>query len=118
MKSCSVCKLHKPFSDFYRRGGNRSTEFTSECRDCFRDRMHNRHQKHKDILVKEHGGKCSRCEYSVSQRILHFHHIDPTTKSFEIADKLSANLDILREEAKKCILLCPNCHGEKHQKIW
>ena len=43
---------------------------------------------------------------------LHFHHVDPKTKSFAISTASGKSLDTFREEARKCVLLCANCHGE------
>ena len=117
MKTCSSCKKIKDIKDFYKRK-NRKSGYTSECKGCFKSRMGNRHQIHKDILVKEAGGQCIRCGYDACTRILVFHHLDPSTKSFGISEKLSANLSILKAEVDKCVLLCPNCHGEKHLGIW
>ena len=117
MRTCCACNVSKDESEFYPRK-KRKTPYTSECKECFKERMGERHQHHKDTLVEEHGGKCRRCGYNKSIRILHFHHLDPTLKDFEIADRLSSNLTFLREECKKCILLCPNCHGELHQGLW
>ena len=116
MKTCTKCGKTKDESEFYCR--SRNNELLAECKECFRGRMAHRHQDHKEQLVAEAGGKCERCGYDTSPRILHFHHRDPSTKLFEISDRLSANLSVLREEVKKCMLLCPNCHGEKHQGLW
>jgi hypothetical protein len=43
---------------------------------------------------------------------LHFHHVDPSKKSFAVSTASGKSLDTFREEAKKCVLLCANCHGE------
>ena len=43
---------------------------------------------------------------------LHFHHVDPATKSFALSVATGKGLAKLREEAKKCVLVCANCHGE------
>lgn len=43
---------------------------------------------------------------------LHFHHVDPSTKSFAVSVATGKSLQTFREEAKKCVLLCANCHGE------
>ena len=44
---------------------------------------------------------------------LHFHHLDPTSKRLELNAKgVSPSLDTLRMEARKCVLLCSNCHAE------
>lgn len=113
---CSKCQQEKLESDFYKRSGR--SYHLAECKSCFKQRMSQRHQQHKDQLVLEFGGRCQRCGYDVSPRILSFHHIDPKTKSFGLAKRLSANLSVLREEAAKCLLLCPNCHAEKHSGLW
>jgi len=44
---------------------------------------------------------------------LDFHHKDPAKKSFSLSVKgLCYSWDIILKEAKKCILLCKNCHAE------
>lgn len=116
-KTCVNCKVRKIYSEFYKRKDGKNG-YTSECKVCFRIRMGQRHQRHKILLVAEFGGKCNRCDYSKDIRALVFHHINPATKSFGISNRLSTSLKILRKEADKCILLCPNCHAEKHLGLW
>lgn len=59
------------------------------------------------------GGRCIVCG-SVDD--LHFHHIDPTSKAFEIATGMVhrswANLVI---EMDKCELRCAACHIDEHR---
>ena len=115
MPTCTTCLQSKPQEEFYPRYSHgRKGEFLAECKTCFRVRMGQRHQRHKLALVQEYGGKCIICGYNKEPRILNFHHKDPKTKSFGLAKKCSSNLSVLRAEAKKCILLCPNCHAELH----
>jgi hypothetical protein len=46
-------------------------------------------------------------------RALHFHHLDPAEKRLELnARGVALSLDTLRAEARKCVLLCSNCHAE------
>ena len=61
------------------------------------------------------GGKCSQCGYSKSYAALSFHHIDPSEKEFTVSDmfKRTSLVTVLRE-ISKCVLLCANCHMEKH----
>ena len=76
-----------------------------------------RYQK-KAELVKMLGGKCSECGYDKSIRALSFHHLDPATKQFDISNgHLLKEWDIVVEEAKKCKLLCLNCHACLHNFI-
>jgi hypothetical protein len=65
----------------------------------------------KATLVEEGGGCCVICGYDRSLSALHFHHLDPTTKRMELSRSVMS-LDALREEARKCVLLCSNCHAE------
>lgn len=113
---CTKCFIDKDSSEFYFRY-NRN-KLSTECKTCFRLRMGNRHQQHKNLLVAELGGACNRCNYNISSRVLVFHHLDPSQKKFGIAKNLSIKLEILRSEVSKCILLCPNCHAEKHLGLW
>lgn len=72
----------------------------------------------KHTLVQEHGGKCEKCGYNKCEAALQFHHLDPTKKEFGLSVRgLNRDIDILRKEAEKCILLCANCHAEEHERL-
>lgn len=81
-------------------------------------------QERKLALVERLGGCCSECRYDKCLWALEFHHVDPTTKSFLINGTRLANkrMDELVQEVDKCILLCANCHRERHfaerMEIW
>jgi hypothetical protein len=64
------------------------------------------------MLVDEAGGRCAVCGYDRCIINLHFHHVDPKQKRFPITVAIGKSLATLREEAKKCVLVCANCHGE------
>lgn len=115
MPICTVCLKDKVDTDFYKTKGRPQY---AQCKSCFLVRMHLRHELNKQTLVAEAGGKCTRCGYNKCTRVLNFHHLEPDSKSFGISDRLSANIEVLRLEAKKCILLCPTCHQEKHCGVW
>jgi hypothetical protein len=66
----------------------------------------------KRILVEEAGGCCAVCGYGRCIINLHFHHVDPSTKSFPISMGKGKSLASYRDEARKCVLVCANCHGE------
>ena len=72
-----------------------------------------RRRRVKRILVAEHGGSCRLCGYSRSTVALQFHHVDPITKSFALSTQgVARSLEKAREEARKCVLVCANCHAE------
>lgn len=69
-----------------------------------------RKEQHKKHLIDMLGGKCSGCGTTEN---LQFDHLDRTTKSFNIGSNLAAKIEKLEEEAKKCQLLCKDCHQIK-----
>jgi hypothetical protein len=83
------------------------------CRRCRYDRVVARRRRIKEILVAEAGGACEICGYNRYAGALQFHHRDPAEKEFGIAVNGSArSLERARAEARKCVLLCANCHAE------
>jgi hypothetical protein len=82
------------------------------CRRCVGEAVTRRKQKIKRMLVDEAGGRCAICGYDRCVLNLHFHHVDPSSKSFKLSMETTKALATYREEAKKCVLLCANCHGE------
>lgn len=44
---------------------------------------------------------------------MQFHHLDRRQKGFVLAGMGATRaIDKMREEARKCVLLCANCHAE------
>jgi len=54
---------------------------------------------------------CQRCGYDKYAGALDFHHRDPLTKKFLVGNRA---LSSAVEEARKCDLICANCHREIH----
>lgn len=68
-----------------------------------------------------YGGNCCKiCNYNKCQSALHFHHINQNDKKYQISDAISRHeikdIEELKIELDKCILLCSNCHAELHEK--
>lgn len=55
---------------------------------------------------------CGESDY----RCLDFHHLDPTTKKFTIADgvKFGLSEQVILDEIAKCKVVCANCHRREH----
>jgi hypothetical protein len=67
----------------------------------------------KAVLIEEAGGRCVLCGYDRSPAALQFHHVEPGAKAFAIAHRgVARSLAAARAEARKCVLLCANCHAE------
>jgi Zn finger protein HypA/HybF involved in hydrogenase expression len=79
-------------------------------------RLRKREQiKERRVFVDEYKLKCScrKCG-DVRPYVLDFHHLDPSTKSFDLGDASKKGIKTIEEELKKCITLCRNCHSEFH----
>ena len=106
-----TCKHHGP------------TEFLLEgrgvyrCVKCRLEAVGRRRAAAREILIAEAGGRCAICRYDRCNAALQFHHIDPRSKSFTIRDGSLRGLDVLRAEARKCVLLCANCHVEVERGV-
>lgn len=102
------CKMHGNTSFVFR-----PLEKRWRCRKCAVESVVKVHRNRKLDLVKMFGGKCVICGYDKYVGALQFHHKDPKEKSFGISQGYQRlSLDKLIEEAKKCILICANCHAE------
>jgi hypothetical protein len=82
------------------------------CKRCVGEAVTRRKQKLKRTLVEEAGGRCTVCGYDRCIVNLGFHHVDPKEKSFAMSMANGKSIATFREEAKKCVLVCANCHGE------
>jgi transposase len=83
------------------------------CKRCRAEGVARRRRKLKEILVADAGGRCCVCGYDRFPCALEFHHLDRHDKRLQIsANGVTLSLDALREEARKCVLLCSNCHAE------
>jgi hypothetical protein len=92
----------------YKRGDG----FVYRCKRCIGEAVTRRHRRVRAILISEAGGCCAVCGYARCSINLHFHHVDPSTKSFSMHMGVGKALATFREEARKCVLVCANCHGE------
>jgi transposase len=105
-----------------RRHGNTAHHLDHEgyyrCKRCRTEAVMRRRRKLKRILVADAGGCCRLCGYDRYFGALQFHHLDPAAKSFGLSVRgLTPSLVKLRAEARKCVLLCSNCHAEVESGI-
>lgn len=75
-------------------------------------------QKRKRDLITLYGGKCSLCGYNKSIKALEFHHIKPQDKKYALGTGNCHKLQDDLTEAKKCLLVCANCHREIHDGFY
>ena len=94
----------------YSAGPSRGYRWT--CKRCVGEAVTRRKQKLKRMLVMEAGGCCAVCGYARCVVNLTFHHVDPSQKQFAMSMAVGRSIAAFRAEAKKCVLVCSNCHGE------
>jgi transposase-like protein len=100
------CGLHG-WTSFVRIGAGRY-----RCARCNTESVATRRRRIKEILVREAGGRCLICGFAEYVGALHFHHVDPAAKAFSLSrEGVTRSLRRAREEARKCVLLCANCHA-------
>ncbi len=109
LRKCLRCKTVKNAQDFYTRSNG---HLHVECRACMKDRVNIRARKNKEIAINLLGGKCSKCGYNKCPAALDFHHLDRSSKEVGISNILTRSMDRIKDELKKCIILCANCHRE------
>lgn len=107
-----MCGQVKPSSEFFSHSQTKTGLRLHRCKVCdtiyHRDRAR---QKKKD-LVDYKGGKCEVCGYDKCLDALEFHHL--SDKDFGIGSNTKLSYARLVKEVEKCILLCSNCHKERH----
>jgi len=69
-------------------------------------------RKRKRELVSLMGDKCFDCHQQFPDYVYDFHHLNPKEKDFTIAKFRS--ISKIKEELKKCVMLCSNCHRIRH----
>ena len=87
-------------------------------KDAIRDRDKKLHKANRDHFVQLYGNKCSICGYNKHLDILEFHHVNHRSKNKELKPIGQMfrykDRDVIAEQIKECVLLCPNCHAESH----
>lgn len=88
-----------------------STSKVPVCRICRSEYRSRVRRNIKKKLIELFGNKCVICGYNKYFGALEFHHLDATKKEIALGGWCNSFEKALKE-AKKCILLCSNCHRE------
>lgn len=125
MKKCITCNIEKDISEFGIRsdtGKHRNT--CKGCSNITSKRTRNKKtdvkkleeikRKNKDFMtrVKSFYG-CSICMMKYPE-CLDFHHLDPNTKEHTPSSMFSKSRESIKDEIRKCMILCSNHHRMVH----
>lgn len=102
MRICRLCK--NKFKDYQNKNRTR-------CGSC---NTKIRRFRAKSAAIKFLGEKCVKCGWRGNQAAFQFHHINSDKKDFIIGNVANKNWNKIKNELKKCILLCANCHAIMH----
>lgn len=75
-----------------------------------------RRYRAKKAAVYYLGEKCRHCNWMGPVAGFSFHHIEK--KSFEISSVANKAWPVIKQELKKCILLCATCHAIEHSNVY
>ena len=130
MKVCSKCKRELVETEFNKRRNG----LQPWCRDCNKAQHRAHYAQNKERYkqqaldakwqlranalryvmeyVSARGG-CCECGES-DFRCIHFNHLDPATKQYNISNMISGGYSIakIQQELDKCNILCANCHSK------
>lgn len=131
MKECRVCKLEKTL-DSFSINKTKKAGINDECKECQKEYFKKYYDKNKEkhihtvlsytierkifLAQKKMEYGCIKCGYKDHPSALQFHHKDPKTKSFTIGSGNNKTFQELKDEIKKCVVLCANCHFIEHVK--
>lgn len=68
---------------------------------------------HKEFTSRFH----TACQHCGTTKDLCFHHVDPSTKLYEVSQMELKRRELVVQELAKCISLCRSCHSKLHGKL-
>lgn len=128
MKICGRCRQKKSLDSFHK-NPTKKDGLQSMCKDCRKDYHREHYLKNKEKYISDNKSKrlyyrafvnryksivgCKNCR-DKRFYVLDFHH--KYGKDFNISNGISSTVSIskLKDEIRKCDVLCANCHREHH----
>lgn len=131
MKYCGKCETDKPKVEFSK-NARKKDGLQVHCKSCSNTtnadtykRLPKRRQKIRDtnravtLKNREFLNRVRRrfgCQICGENEpvALDFHHLDPLEKDTEVVRLVSYGRERLKQEIRKCAILCSNCHRKHH----
>ena len=131
-KVCPKCKINKPYSEYYS-NIKRKDGISSYCKECRRKYGKKHYNSNKsqyfsknykfrlkiDTFINRYKSYCG-CKICGEKRywVLDLHHIDEQKKDFSVGGykQVCSSLNKVKNEIRKCIVVCANCHRDIHFK--
>ncbi len=76
-------------------------------------------KRKESYIMQQTGGKCEICKEHWPSDVLAFHHLDPSEKELDVGIHAWSHKKMERvlKEARKCAILCMNCHTLEHKAL-
>jgi hypothetical protein len=132
-KECSECKKIKSLVEFNLKNRLKK-KYQSLCKDCNKEKSKKYYRENKEhhlsvIYKNKRKYKTARKEFLQEVKKLNgcalcdekevccmdFHHLH--NKKFLISTNVIISIEAIKEELKKCVCLCSNCHRKVHNNI-
>ena len=118
IRKCRRCKRNKLLYKFANAGTVKGKNYKRHhCKKCYSAIKGQARKRKSDWLIEYKSTlQCSKCDYDRNPRALHFHHVSNKNKAYNVSDMVGKGCSIanIKKEIRKCIVLCANCHQEKH----
>lgn len=113
MKTCQVCLQSKNTNEFNSNGKTPigTKKIKPMCKPC---ELIGKKLASKTLLSSLVKMQCVKCGYDKCVSAIEFHHVSKDTKTFNVGQQRIANVEKLKKEITKCVILCSNCHREHH----
>jgi hypothetical protein len=115
-----MCKKLLPISEFWK---NKSIKdgYDSRCKNCRKANQNKEKQKERHNNLRKSNTEylnslktpCAKCGEN-RKYIIQFHHLNPSSKEFDLGHNKTYSKEHLIREVQKCVCLCSNCHDEFH----
>lgn len=131
MKICSMCKLPKDESEFFKHSKTKDGLY-SNCKDCkrasaMRSYYASNNRKTKTVERAAQNARSNRLFVNRYKRFcvcifcgekepiaLDLHHKDPSSKDDNVAKIVKNSRQRVKDEIRKCVVICANCHRKLH----
>ena len=133
-KTCYKCGTSKPLFDF-NKSKSRKDGVQSICRPCSKEvnnsgykqnpnraksvkENRDKTKKRNKRLINRYKSMCG-CKFCGEKTIvcLDFHHLDPSIKEDNLSKMDAVSIGKIKEEIRKCIVVCSNCHRKLHANL-
>lgn len=130
-KVCTRCKVDKPLTEYFKTKRSKDG-LQPACKSC----MNISYKASRGKKVAHYNAVCNSRRSTIAKRIrewkeergcrfcdetfgpcLELHHLDPATKEINASDTNSRSWAVFEAEARKCVVVCANCHRKVHHGI-